>query len=818
MNMKKIYLLLITVIVSVCAMANPVTPDEARQRIAQFMNPRRAPSLAQHIESLRLVETSYYRQSDMTVAASYYVFNAEGQGFVIASADDRVPAVLGYSDKGTFVPNEMPANMIAWLKSYDKQMEYLHSHPEAAARRAVTGAAIEPLIKTHWDQRSPYNNLCPMDGENRSLTGCVATAMAQVMYYWKYPAQTSTEIPSYTLTKTVKGEEGDEEVKTEIPAIPAATPFDWDNMKLEYNGTETEEEQNAIANLMLTCGTALKMDYSSAVSNAYTQDMASCLINYMDYDLGTRFLSRGDYRYAEWCQIIYDELAAKRPVLYGGQSAGGGHAFIVDGYRSDDYFHINWGWGGSSDNYFLLSILDSNNTTGSGASSSTDGYSFNQDATIGVQPNTGVAPKYDVRMTSTEVALPGGTSYSRSSANQNFSFKIQFDLHNRMDKAYAFNCGIGLLNDKLELIKQINVDQNEFTTAEMPVGNYFSTDILQSYGFFNVRLGKDLAEGTYYIAPISREKGKTQWFINAGAERCMVKATVGSVTLKLTPPTFALTTSLDVPGKKEALSGVKVNAAIKNEGTLFMGEVFLLVNNEMVGGRHIDMDAGESATLDFTFYPKTAGECKLELCTRAYNYEAQKYVYTPFASKTITIAEAQAANISMVPTIVNMNQSYTVEENKVVIKLKITNNGDTEYDNVVHVYLYKLIPNTEKGTYAGRATKEITLPAGQTIEEEVQIEDLESGATYFFWCLYTSKGQLEKGYPETPLFKVNYDTGISETLMSEVSNEMVKVYNTKGVQMAEVPGASLAATLKTMPKGVYVVRSGKKSFKMVQPN
>lgn len=807
MNMKKIYLLLITVIASVCAMANPVTPDEARQRIAQFMNPRRAPSLAQHIESLRLVETSYYRQSDMTVAASYYVFNAEGQGFVIASADDRVPAVLGYSDKGTFVPNEMPANMIAWLKSYDKQMEYLNSHPEAAARRAVTGAAIEPLIKTHWDQRAPYNNLCPMDGENRSLTGCVATAMAQVMYYWKYPAQTSTEIPSYTLTKTVKGEEGDEEVKTEIPAIPAATPFDWDNMKLEYNGTETEEEQNAIANLMLTCGTALKMDYSSAVSNAYTQDLPRCLINYMDYDLGTRFLSRGDYRYAEWCQIIYDELAAKRPVLYGGQSAGGGHAFIVDGYRSDDYFHINWGWGGSSDNYFLLSILDSNNTTGSGASSSTDGYSFDQDATIGVQPNTGVVPKLAVKTTSSMSELAGGT-LTRTSVNQNFKLTIKFDYINKLNKPYKFDYGIGLFDDKGEyggLIAKGNADD------ELPVG--------YSYTFtYNLEFGRGITEGVVYLVPMSSEKGADKWYKNDGAERYMIQLVFSKNTLTVNMPTFALAADFDIPGKKEAGSAAKLNATIKNEGTLYMGEVFLLVNDEMVGGRHIDMNGGESATLDFTFYPKTAGNCKVELCTRAYNYEAKKWDYKPFASKTITIAEAQAANLAITPTTANANPSGVVEENKVVIKLKITNNGDTEYDNVVHVYLYKLIPNTQKGTFAGRATKEITLPAGQTIEEEVQIEDLESGAEYFYWCYFMSKGKATEGHQHSPSFKVNYDTGISETLMSEVSNEMVKVYNTKGVQMAEVPGASLAATLKTMPKGVYVVRSGKKSFKMVQPN
>ena len=810
--MKRFYLLFVTVIVSVCTMANPITPDEARQRIAQFMNPRRAPSLAQHIESLQLVETSYYQQNESTVAASYYVFNTGGQGYVIASADDRVPAVLGYSEKGTFVPNEMPDNMEAWLQSYNKQMEYLNRHPEAAARRTVTGAAIEPLIKTKWNQRAPYNNFCPMDGEKHSLTGCVATAFAQIMYYHKWPAQTTAEIPGYTLTKTVKGEAGDEEVKTEIPAIPAGTVFDWDNMKLSYNGSESEAEQDAVATLMQICGTAVNMNYSATLSFAYDAFVATALINYLDYDLGTRYINRTDYRYAEWCQTMYDELAAGRPVLYGGQSAGGGHAFIVDGYRSDDYFHINWGWGGGSDNYFLLSILDSDNTSGAGASSSTDGYSFGQDAIIGIQPNTGVAPQYTVRMTSTSVDL-SGTSFTRSSANQSFKFRASFDYHNAMNKPYAFEFAVALFNENGEIVRLTPY----ITTAEMPVGNYFSIEILKGNKVFEIELDKDVAVGTYYLIPVSRQKGTELWYSNVGVERCIVKVDVGSVTLKLTPPTFALNATLDVPGKKEAGSAAKLNTTIKNDGTLYMGEVFLLVNNEMVGGRHIDMNGGESASLDFTFYPKKAGNCKLELCTREYNYDTQVYDYTPFASKTITIEEAKAANISMIPTTVNMNQSGVVEENKVVIKLDITNNGDTEYDNVVIVKLYKLIPNTEKGTYAGKATKEITLAAGESIEEEVQFDDLESGAEYFYWCYFMSKGQEKEGYKHSPMFLVNYDTGISETLMTDLNNETVKVYNAKGVQMAEVPGASLSATLKTMPKGVYIVRSGKKSFKMVQP-
>ena len=800
--MKRLYLLFVTVIVSVCTMANPITPDEARQRISQFMTPHRAPSISKNIESLQLVETSYYQQSESTVAASYYVFNTDGKGYVIASADDRVPAVLGYSENGTFVPEKMPDNMRAWLQEYDKQMEYLNCHPEAAARRTVTGAAIAPLIKTKWNQRAPYNNFCPMDGENHSLTGCVATAFAQIMYYHKWPAQTTTEIPGYTLTKTVEGEK----VNTEIPAIPAGTVFDWDNMKLSYNGSESEAEQDAVATLMQICGTAVNMDYSATLSLAFDANVATALVNYLDYDLGTRYLQRSDYRYAEWCQMMYDELAAGRPILYGGQSAGGGHAFIVDGYRSDDYFHINWGWGGGSDNYFLLSILDSDNTSGAGASSSTDGYSFGQDAIIGIQPNTGIAPQYTVRATTTIAESAGGV-LTRSSVSQNFRPKIVFNYMNKLDKPYMFDCGVAAFSEKDEYLGVIA----EWDTPEsVPVGTWYTVT-------FPLEIGRGMTEGIIYLVPMSRQHGTELWYPNLGAERFTVPIVISTNSLKVIMPTFALNATLDIPGKKEAGSAAKLNATIKNDGTLYMGEVFLLVNNEMVGGRHIDMSAGESTSLDFTFYPKKAGNCKLELCTREYNYDTQKYDYTPFASTTLTIEEAKAANISMKPTTVNMNKSGVVEENKAVIKLDITNNGDTEYDNVVIVKLYKLIPNTNQGTSAGKATKEITLAAGESTEEEVQFDDLESGATYFYWCYFMSKGEEETGYPKTPMFVVNYDTGIREALLNELEGDTVKVYNANGIQVAEVAGTALSATLKTMPKGVYIVRSGKKSFKMVQP-
>ena len=198
--MKRRLLLLACLFVSILAMAEPITQDEAKQKASDFLSSRRTSALARGHAAMQLAATSFYQQENARLAPCYYVFNiGSDNGYVVASADDRMPAVLGYADSGSFDPNNVPDNMRSWLKEYERQMEFLGSHPEAAARRTLSGSSISPLLgQTKWNQGSPYNLLCPMDGEERSVTGCVATAMAQAMYYNRWPARSTAQIPGYT--------------------------------------------------------------------------------------------------------------------------------------------------------------------------------------------------------------------------------------------------------------------------------------------------------------------------------------------------------------------------------------------------------------------------------------------------------------------------------------------------------------------------------------------------------------------------------------------------------------------------------------------
>jgi len=732
--MRKTYLLLLVLFASIVAMAGPITPDEARQKITKQMGARRSSAV---LQDLRLVATSHYQAQDDVMSPSYYVFNVgDGQGYVIAGADDRVPAVLGYSDRGTFDPEHMPANKQAWLKGYNDQMEYLDSHPEAVARRVVSGGSIEPLLGTiEWNQGSPYNSQCPVDGDSYSMTGCVATAMAQVMYFWKYPQQTTAAIPGYTT-----GTKG-----FTLPEIAAGTTIDWDNMLPKYNGSETDAQISAVASLMLMCGTAVQMNYTAASSGAYAGYVASAWLEYFDYDAATKYENRNSYRLAAWNQKVYDELKAGRPVLYSGQSSGGGHAFVIDGYGGDDYFHVNWGWGGGSNEYFLLSILDPDSNSGIGASSSSDGYSFDQGAIFGAQPNTGVSPIVTPILTTSKV-YADFAEVSRTDVTEDFLASASANCWNLTGANHIFEYGYGVFDTEGQLLSAVPKD----------VAN-----LDPSYGFNSftctLPLGANVSSGTYYLKPISRELDSETWYPNLGTETNYLTATISDNTLTITAPTFDLTGSLEASGKQEVGAPLSLTATITNNGSLYNGQIFLVADGEMVGGRHFDIDAGATETVDFTYTPKTAGTNEVGICTREY-YDGS-YSYTPFITGSVTIDAASEATLTMTPKTKNAvreDDQWVVKESKAIVSIDVTNAGSTDYDNDVIVKLYKL-HNQNQGSSAGTFRTALQLAAGASATAEVELTGLEDGATYFYYVYYMSAGEEVKGYQYSPMFTVTIE-------------------------------------------------------------
>ncbi len=359
------------------AYAKTLTPEEALARL-ETSSQKKAPS--------RLRAGARLAHTTMTEAGTpaVYLFNSSnGKGFMAVSADDCTEALLGYSDDST-IGTEIPEQLAWWLSQYADQIEYMNkreatgSHVLKYTPKADTRQPIAPMIKTAWDQGAPYNEQCPTSGTARTYTGCVATAMAQVMNYWQYPEKGEGKA-TYTCASLSK----------KLSLNLALKSFDWGNMLDTYTpGRYTQAEASAVAYLMKACGYAVKMEYGADSSGALEMNIAPALVNHFKYDGNIRYEIRQYYSLPEWEEMIYTSLKECGPVLYGGNSMiGGGHSFICDGYDTDGYFHFNWGWAGMSDGYFKLDALNpyALGTGGGGGG----GYNFEQGATLDIRPSTG---------------------------------------------------------------------------------------------------------------------------------------------------------------------------------------------------------------------------------------------------------------------------------------------------------------------------------------------------------------------------------------------------------------------------------------------
>ncbi len=340
----------------VSAFGETLTPEQALSRA--LGNAPRALSQSAQNKEYRLV---YTQDMPQKAVAGVYIFSSD-DAFIAVSADDCAQAVLGYADT-SFDTNALPPAMQWWLGEYAREIEAMAGSGAASSAKATVDdkAPIEPLLTTLWNQSSPYNDKCPIINGGRSVTGCVATAMAQVLNYHKYP-----EVGRGSKTNSLTGETLDF----------STMHFDWANMANEYVSNSTQAQKDAVANLMYAAGMSVDMRYSPIESGALSDDIAPALVDNFNYDISLFTAYRNFYGLKDWNNFIYNQLKDYGPVQYSGANANnGGHSFVCDGYGGDGYFHINWGWGGMSDGYFKLTALDPN-TQGIGGSAL--GYNYNQ--------------------------------------------------------------------------------------------------------------------------------------------------------------------------------------------------------------------------------------------------------------------------------------------------------------------------------------------------------------------------------------------------------------------------------------------------------
>ena len=466
------------------AVSAPISRQKALQNAREFLQQKGV-----DVSRVAMRHAPLHHESDGQENAPYHVFNIGGNdGFVIASGDDCAYAILGYSDSGSFDADNIPDGMKAMLDFYAEQISTCSNNPTHARRKSTTTyPAVKTMLTTRWGQYHPYNANCPIDPSTnkRCVTGCVATAMAQLMYYYREYStrEIMKDIPPYNI---------DLDKERRVEGVPKGTPIDWDNMLDDYEGSYTEVQEQAVANLMLYCGTAVQMEYGSSSSGAWNAYILSSFVKYFDYDDDICEKYRSDHTDAEWETMVYEELGKGRPVYYAASS----HAFIVDGHDGKGYVHINWGWNGWNDNFFLLSATAANEEI-------MGGYKYGQTAFFGVVPN-GVFP----RLTTKELSLTSSNHIDNLSSRTSIPVSLSLTVANLTDETHSFEQAIGLYKQgKLQAV----VSQMS-NIANMEPG----ATKKQSVSF---ELEASLTQGAYTLVPISRLSGSDKWRKNGNPDQ-----------------------------------------------------------------------------------------------------------------------------------------------------------------------------------------------------------------------------------------------------------------------------------------------------------
>lgn len=430
-----------------------------------------------------------------------YVFNdtRKDAGYMILSADDCAPALLGYSDDGCgFDLATAPSNLVKWLEGYANQIawaaQYGKGDKVSGVSRVSSGRVdVAPKIETLWDQGSPYNDWCPLMGGDKTYTGCVATAMAQIVNWHHLPAKP-------------KGKHTYKSWYTGYHSIDFDTvTFKWDKMLRTYDAKSPAENRAAVAGLMQACGYICDMEYTTGGSGASSMRAAYGLAEFLGFDKAVSIQERDWYNIQEWDDMVYNELTTNGPVYYDGTGEGGGHAFVCDGYSaSDGFYHFNWGWSGSSNGYYRLDALEPSDQGAGGVSI---GYSWGQGIMRGLRAaQEGSKPVYQIKaycgVRSPWEKQKLGKNVSMTGYETNDGFR---NVSN--DSIPQVRFGMEITNEATKAVRQIYAcnNINDDTPAPARDWKYADTQLVILY-----RLPVDLADGDYRVRPIFKS-GEEDW-------------------------------------------------------------------------------------------------------------------------------------------------------------------------------------------------------------------------------------------------------------------------------------------------------------------
>ena len=724
--MKKISFLSALLALSTVAFAAPVGRQQAQQKAVAFLEKQN--------KSAQLSSSAPFRAKSaaLTVEQSpYYIFNTEGnKGFIIVSGDDRTEEILGYSDAGSFDPENIPDGLQALLDAYEQEINELgdmevFEDVAAKSRKAMARPrqSVEPFNKRTWSQGSPHNGQLPTLSGSHCSAGCVGVAMAEAIGCFSYPSSVKA-ISSYTCASGVKAS-----------ALAAAT-INWKNICDNYiDVTTTSTQKNEVAKLFRYVTQSITTNYKSSSSTSNPSRIPAALKTYFNFESTAKQINATDYSFDDFIDILYNEVAEHRPVIVSGFSlatlanASAGHSYIMDGYDKDDLFHFDWGWGGSCRGYYRLSALSPFQNVRNRA------YMKSLSAVVGIQPkgyggtvHQSEIEEQDRSLTLTSVSVPTSTS-AVSSVTVSVGMQNQNAVANNYDHAVA------LYDSNYGFVKILKSYAGAaFATAASKTSTY-------SVSF------ADVANGTYYLVPVSRVSNYATWH----TDRCLstnscIKAVVTSKKAVCTnvPAIVVNSMKIDEADKSNAAGApqeITMNVT-NNTFDVYQKQLYLFASTKLVQctAARIPMHCTED--VHFTYENESVGTYTLKVTTD----EDGTKLLAPNLTVSATTKAAVTYGNKLTATLVSDNLgSKTSTEgylytDKYKITVNIKNNGSVKYNDYVRL----IISNSKNinGQWHYTEKVHVNLAAGATQKLTFESNELNPQLTYYVRIINKGKSTV----------------------------------------------------------------------------
>lgn len=826
LSMKKSTILTLLALSAGVLNAENRTLSEAQAIAQQFLSEK----TGQPVEISTMRRAARIGTRSDAATQPYYAFNdTENDAFVIVSGTTLTRPILAHGE-GHIAADvddaDMPEGLRWWLNAISERTEYLEQHPEEAeteAQLSATTETVAPILDgIAWDQDGAYSLMTPSISGTQCPVGCVATAMAQIIRYYKAPSQ-GTGSHSYTWKYT---EDGTSKSKT-LSVDYSAQTYNYLLMPKYISRTNpaNEEQQNEVAKLSYHCGVAVNMSYDPEGSGTSSSYVDRALIKNFGYNSKIAQIMRSGYTYDEWIEIMHNELKEGRPILYSGMSndEDSGHAFILEGYNEEGLFYINWGWNGSYNAYYDIAVLNPSGT-GTGATMMSDGLCESQEAVVNISPTQG-AGKYRTTL------FGGGNNTftsSRSSTNLGSSVNITVkSIYNHSAIKIAGEYGIAIVQNGTVIQKTKMSSVSVSAISDTSVSGF---NINNSY-----TIPSNLSNGTYqayvYFKPTASDEYDLVRMPRTTYESYLQLVVSGnSVTISrpmisrdITASNWSFNTTNPTTKTEYMTVDLKNNSseAIVGEFALLLKDSSNSSDTARCTENCLTIPAGETKTATFVYTFTKNGSWTSNLYFKPWNLDVTSGSTISGTTQTFTVdIDNQAGAIFKLndaPTIVSRSEDGKFYRNSpVTATFNVTNTG-YQYKGTFAIWLYARNTNPSELTPVGQYEGSVSVAGDGTAHDvsinfNLDLSSLSKNVSYYARPYYFNGNEWmmfnNNDYTKMNIYGNDAPSGISEVIVDEPENDLrnAQVFNVLGKRISMPASGQL-------PKGIYIVNGRKMVIK-----